>query len=424
MDRRDVAWIVPQIRKIDRSGVIRETKSDRPAVFLLRTPVADALGLQVFLPGTGHSSEGDQAVVRSDHLEFTSEFTHFTEGKKTNFWKGHNILVTSSVKDDSYRGSVPAGWNRQFSKRLAALLWDEAQARLYLSSAPMPPPSLRQHPTVRTLAPASIVRYRNKIAFVISNTEIHSRHPYAPVVVAPIIERSALRHDTDIAIFLGQDRVAYEVSQTIEPLDDEAFEVLQQPCGGTIALLAPVQTAASTLLLGGAPLQQKQGDFLSYLTESGTELRQRSLYHLGPLAESRGYPAPPQMVALRRILPPTGRALDAGENAIGGRDFFQLPANLPHFDIWLERLESLTNLQIEAKSLPSNCIEHAWLEDAQGKVIASFEQDEAADEVSFITLPAGKISVNSDQSLRLGICSPLGIAMLDLKMSWGLPGSA
>jgi len=130
------------------------------------------------------------------------------------------------------------------------------------------------------------------------------------------------------------------------------------------------------------------------------------------------------MLALRRILPPTGRALNTGGSAIGGRDFFPLPAALPHFDIWLERLESLTYLQIEAKFLPSNCIEHAWLEDAHGRMVASFEQEEMREDVNIITLSAGEITPNFNQALRLGLCSPLGISTLDVDLSWAMPGSA
>lgn len=426
MDRRDVVWINHQIRKIDQSGDIVEIGSDRPAVLLFRTSVAKALGLQSFLQGTAHSSAGARAAARTELLEFSSNFVHFTKPDQVNinFWKGHQILISSSVKDDSYRGSVPTGWNRQFSQRLAALLSDETLARSMLSTATPPLPFLRQHPAIRTLAPASIVRYGNKLAFVISNAEVHARHPYSPVVVAPLVERSALRQDAGPAIFLGQDRVAYEASQTVEPLDNEVFEVVQRPCDATTATLAPARAAASSLLLGEASVQQKPGELLAYLTEAGTELRQLGLYHLGPLTEPTGFPASRQMLALRRILPPTGRALSTGEIAIGGRDFFPLPADLPHFDIWLERLESLTHLQIEAKSLPSNYIEHAWLEDSNGRIVASFEQDEMGGDVNVITLPAGEITPNFNQALRLGICSPLGIATLDVNLTWAMPGSA
>jgi hypothetical protein len=426
MDRRDVVWINHQIREIEQSGHIVQKGSDRPAVLLLRTSAAKALGFQSLLQGTTHSSAGARAAVRTELLEFSSNFVHYTKPDEVriNFWKGHQILVSSSVKDDSYRGSVPAGWNRQFSQRLAALLSDETLARSMLSAASMRPPSLRQHPAVRTLAPASIVRYRNKLAFVISNAEIHARHPYSPVVVAPLVERSELRQDADPAIFLGQDRVAYEVSQTIEPLDNEVFDVLQEPSDATTATLAPVRAAASTLLLGESPVQQKPGEFLAYLIEAGTELRQRGLYHLGPLAEPKGYPAPPSMLAVRRSLPPTGRAYDAqGGVAVGGRDFFQLPANLLHFDVWLERLEASATVHIEAKPLPSNYIEHAWIEDADGVFIASFQQDETAADAHIATLPSGPITTNGSQAMRLGVCSPLGIAMLDLELYWALPGS-
>jgi len=84
------------------------------------------------------------------------------------------------------------------------------------------------------------------------------------------------------------------------------FEVVQQPCDATTATLAPARAAASALLLGESPVQQKPGEFLAYLTEAGTEVRQLGLYHLGPLTEPTGFPASRNMLALRRILPPTG----------------------------------------------------------------------------------------------------------------------
>lgn len=431
MNRGDVFWIRRNYREATYKGY-ETVKDNRPALSLLHGSFAEALGSHLAILGTVRSAvTAQRKEIPTYELDFsrswreTSEEAVAAPTPNVGIWKPYHLAVVSDVDDSSLRGRSEGDWSRACSDRMARILGQKTIEKSSVETWARLPNNVTPHRAVRSLKAGSVVEYSGRQAFVLSADSIHEHHPYGFAVVAPLVSRSAVRRAGSGVLLIGDTRIAFELAQTIQPVEDETFQVLEKPAEPAQNALRTARASTRAFLSGVQPESVQFSAFLDYLRESRAELTSLNISpYLGPLKEPHGYgPRPRQAIKFEGALPLSSRAFSGGTSAITGTQRERLRLDSRLFDIWVEREEAKVSLLVRPRAVLDNSFEHLWLEDARGAVLATVDGSEL-DATLIARVPLGTVRPGEVLAVHLGLCSPLGIEQAELNLTWSFRGAA
>ncbi len=416
LNRGNVTWVEHDYKAVDRGALVTKTDG-HPALCLLDSELSSAAGFQTVLLGTKRTASTAPGLSpRPYPLEFPARWENTYNKPASTLWKPYCLTVTSQLS--RVDGFCPVTWDDDLKQALDAMLADEHVARWRLERSRLAARTPEQHPAIPATPSGSIANYGGSRVIVLSNKTLHECHPYGVLIAAPLISATAVQPPHP-ALAVGNERVALEQLQVIQPAADESFAPIPSPSLPKEDLLS-LQNAAAAFLTNGAIPGCSRQNLIRYLREGQHErLARRLPLRLGSLREVADQTATPLLQVHRRAPQPRRAYTAEPVPILAGADRLRLAPESDLFRLYLSREENRITLSAGARidTHAHNALRNVWLEDAAGEVLAfvgpgSLRPDGTA------LLECPPIVANQGVDLRVGLHSTLGVELFRLDLLW------